>query len=398
MPVDPALDNSALINLRAVNSTQRNSSAVEGSATADSTAVDVAPAQGLSSDAITDATTDATTDANSTAAQSASAPESGFAIANSFTNNTANNIATNNVSPLTQNLAASNLNTSNLNSSTLNTSDLNSSNLTSNSNAPAPIAATASDAPSTAQIGVPAQPASAAAPQTNAADKKSSSGVQASVSSAHEVPLQGVPAQNIPAALGSAKDLSPTLTAAVPAASVPSPQAATDPVPALPQTHQMLDSAPPAPAAPPPAPIAPDSAADVQMNAQINAQMHVGIRTDAFGAVEIHTVIQQSQVGITVHADQNLTRWFSSEVPSLESGLNQHHLNLTAVDFDHGRSGVQTATSFQQGQPRQNFSQAPGPISVASPEQDTASESTTIDVLTSDLLARPAQNRVSILV
>jgi hypothetical protein len=149
----------------------------------------------------------------------------------------------------------------------------------------------------------------------------------------------------------------------------------------------MLDSAPPAP-------IAPDSAADVQMN----AQMHLGIRTDAFGAVEIHTVVQQSQVGITVHADQNLTRWFSSEVPSLESGLNQHHLNLSAVDFDHGRSGVQTATSFQQGQPQQNFSQAPGSPSAASPEQDTASESTNTDVLPSDLLAGPAQNRVSILV
>jgi len=160
----------------------------------------------------------------------------------------------------------------------------------------------------------------------------------------------------------------------------------------------MLDSAPAAPAVPPPAPIAPDSPADVQMNAQINAQMHLGIRTDAFGAVEIHTVVQQSQVGITVHADQNLTRWFSSEVASLESGLNQHHLNLTAVDFDHGRSGVQTATSFQQGQPRQHFSHAPGSPSLASPEQDTPLESTTTDILPSDLLAGPAQNRVSILV
>src|SRR5208282_3359366 len=227
------------------------------------------------------------------------------------------------------------------------------------------IAATTSDAASNAQLGVSAQPACAAALQINGADKKSSSAIQPSVT-----PSQGVSSQDIPAALGSGKDLSPTLNASVPPASVPPPQAATAPVPALPQIHQMLDSAPAAAAAPPPAPIAPDSPADVQMNAQINAQMHLGLRTDAFGAVEIHTVVQQSQVGITVHADQNLTRWFSSEVASLESGLNQHHLNLTAVDFDHGRSGVQTATSFQQGQPRQNFSQAPGSPSLASPEQD----------------------------
>jgi hypothetical protein len=327
---------------------------------------------------------DAASDATTAAAQSASAPETGFAVANNLTNNIANN----NVSSPTPNHATSSLATSNL---------------TSNPNAPASIAATTSDAASNARLGVSAQPASAAALQINGADKKSSSAVPPSVTPSHdvpshEVPLQGVSSQDIPATLGSVKDLSPTLNASVPPASVPPPQAATAPVPALPQTHQMLDSAPAAPAALPPAPIAPDSVADVQMNAQVNAQMHRGIRTDAFGAVEIHTVVQQSQVGITVHADQNLTRWFSSEVASLESGLNQHHLNLTAVDFDHGRSGVQTATSFQQGQPRQDFSHAPGSPSVASPEQDTASESTTTDILPSDLLAGPTQNRVSILV
>lgn len=137
------------------------------------------------------------------------------------------------------------------------------------------------------------------------------------------------------------------------------------------------------------------------MNAQMNAQMHVGIHTDVFGAVEIHTVVQQSQVGITVHADRDIARWFSSEVPGLESGLNKSHLNLTAVDFNNGRSGVQTATSFQHGQPRHSFSQTPGSPSVAlpdaaSPEQDSAPESTTIDILPSDLSVGPAQGHVSV--
>jgi hypothetical protein len=163
----------------------------------------------------------------------------------------------------------------------------------------------------------------------------------------------------------------------------------------------MLDSAPPGP---PPDRIAPGSAADLQAN----AQMHLGVRTDAFGAVEIHTVVQQSQVGITVHADRDLAHWFSSEVSSLESGLNKNHLNLTAVDFDNGRSGVQTATSFQQGQPRQSFSQTgfsqttgsqsaalPGP---ASPEPDTASESATTGILPSGLYAGSDRTHVSILV
>jgi hypothetical protein len=150
----------------------------------------------------------------------------------------------------------------------------------------------------------------------------------------------------------------------------------------------MLDSAPPAPPTPPAAPIATDPTAA--------AQMHVGIRTDAFGAVEIHTVVQQSQVGVTVHADRDLARWFNSEVPSLESGLNQHHLNLTAVDFDNGRSGVQTATSFHHGQSRQHFSETPGSQSAAFPDQDTAPESAAVDILPSDLSVGPAGTRFSI--
>jgi hypothetical protein len=128
----------------------------------------------------------------------------------------------------------------------------------------------------------------------------------------------------------------------------------------------------------------------------MNAQMHVGIRTEAFGAVEIHTVVQQSQVGITVHADRDIARWFTSELPGLESGLNKNHLNLTTVDFDNGRSGVQTATSFQHGHPQQHFSETPGSQSTALPRQNTASESAGADILTSDLSVGPAQTHVSI--
>ena len=128
--------------------------------------------------------------------------------------------------------------------------------------------------------------------------------------------------------------------------------------------------------------------------------MRVGVRTDAFGSVEIHTVVQQSQVGITVHSDRDIARWFTSEVPGLESGLNSNHLNLTAVNFDHARSGVQTATAFQQGQPRQNSPQSPGSPSLASPavlpEKDPASESTATEILPSDLPAGSAGNHVSI--
>ncbi|HXN48871.1 MAG TPA: hypothetical protein VN893_19630 [Bryobacteraceae bacterium] len=150
----------------------------------------------------------------------------------------------------------------------------------------------------------------------------------------------------------------------------------------------MLDSAPAAGPTAPATPLAPGSAADLQMN----GQMHVGVRTDAFGAVEIHTVVAQSQIGITVHADRDIARWFSSEVPGLESGLNSSHLNLTGVNFDHGRSGVQTATGFSNGQPRQHFSQPHQPQSgrmrvAAAPEAAGSAETASVDLVPSDRAA-----------
>jgi hypothetical protein len=159
----------------------------------------------------------------------------------------------------------------------------------------------------------------------------------------------------------------------------------------------MLDS-------PPPAALASDPTAlpaDIHTDPQTAAQMHLGLRTDAFGAVEIHTVVQQSQIGITVHSDRDISRWFSSEVPGLESGLNNSHLNLTAINFDHGRSGVQAETGFQQGQPRQQYPQAPGapstPFSTSSLTEAETAELANVDTLPTNLPAGPAQTRVSIL-
>jgi hypothetical protein len=264
-------------------------------------------------------------------------------------------------------------------------------NLTPNSAAPAPasasITATTSDAPGNGKPAVSIQPTPAVVPQTNSAYEKSEKKSSAAVPP-NATALRTTPLHDVPATLASGKESSATLTAPAPPAFAPPAEVRSGAPPELPKTHQMLDSSPPAPSTPA---IAPDPAAA----ARINAQMHVGIRTEAFGAVEIHTVVQQSQVGITVHADRDIARWFTSELPGLESGLNKNHLNLTAVDFDNGRSGVQTATSFQHGQPQQHFSETPGSQSAALPDQNTASESAA-DILTSDLYIGSAQTHVSI--
>lgn len=270
-------------------------------------------------------------------------------------------------------------------------------NLTPSSAAPvataASIAAAISDAPGSGKPGVSVQPVPAAAAQATGpyekSEKKSFVAVPPAATPSHDAPSHAIPLRDVPATLASGKDSSATLSAPAPTASAPPPQVASGAAPEPPKTHQMLDSAPPVPSTPP---IAPDPAAA----AQINAQMHVGIRTEAFGAVEIHAVVQQSQVGITVHADRDIAHWFSSELPGLESGLNKTHLNLTAVDFDNGRSGVQTATSSQHGQPQQHFSETPGSQSATQPEQNLASESAAAEILPSDLSVGPAQTHVSI--
>jgi len=353
------VSSSALVNSRP-GATAAEPTPISGSAT-----VDAAPARALSVDATT------------AAAQTANATETGFDVADNIPSNPANNTATNNVS-----------NPANLTASDLTASNLGASNLTLNSNGAAPtpasLAASASDAAGGAKPGFSAQPDLAADSPTTEADKKSSAVVQPNATT-----VSATAAQIVPAAFASGTEPSVTLTASAPPAAAPATQAAPD-------------SAPPAPPSAPAAPIAPDSPAAVQMNAQMNAnaQMHVGIRTDAFGSVEIHTVVQQSQIGITVQSDRDIARWFSSEVPSLESGLNQSHLNLTGVNFDNARSGLQTATSSQHGQSQQQVSETPSYTSAARPntlsEDDTALESATVDILPAGQSVGPALTRVSI--
>ena len=113
-------------------------------------------------------------------------------------------------------------------------------------------------------------------------------------------------------------------------------------------TQQMLDSAPARANTPP--------AAHFPMEPGGEMQMRVGIRTTAFGAVEIYTHVHQNQVGLAVHGERGLAHWFSTEVPNIESGLKDHRFHLTALELDSGSTGLQTATSSDHRHPQRNFS------------------------------------------
>jgi hypothetical protein len=171
----------------------------------------------------------------------------------------------------------------------------------------------------------------------------------------------------------------------------PGPAKSGAPAP-LPPAHQMLDSAP----------VTDNDATSAAIGTHLPAdvgtiQMHLGVQTNAFGNVEIHTVVEQSQVGVTIHGDRDVARWFSPEMGGLESGLNSQHMNLTGVDFSSNRSGVQTATGFEQGQPRQEFSQHRNSYAATAPVGETPPESVNELEFTATVPAIGPESRVSIL-
>jgi hypothetical protein len=91
-----------------------------------------------------------------------------------------------------------------------------------------------------------------------------------------------------------------------------------------------------------------------------DTQMHVGIRTTAFGAVEIYTSVHQNQVGVAVHAEHGMAHWFSGEVSNIESGLKDHHLNLTTLKLDSSGTSLNNGGGSDQRHSQRNFASSGG--------------------------------------
>jgi hypothetical protein len=64
------------------------------------------------------------------------------------------------------------------------------------------------------------------------------------------------------------------------------------------------------------------------------AEVHIGLRTTAFGSVEVHAVIRDSQVGLSIGSERgDLRHLLSTEVPGIEGRLQRHDLQLDSVKF-----------------------------------------------------------------
>jgi hypothetical protein len=101
------------------------------------------------------------------------------------------------------------------------------------------------------------------------------------------------------------------------------------------------------------------------------AEMHIGLRTQAFGSVDVHTVVRESQLGVTVGSEKgNLKSLLNAEVPGLQTELRQHDLRLENVRFMENRPGVGAETSGGAHQQSRTFNERDASSTVGSPAED----------------------------
>jgi hypothetical protein len=71
------------------------------------------------------------------------------------------------------------------------------------------------------------------------------------------------------------------------------------------------------------------------------AEMHVGLRTAEFGSVEVHTVVHENKVGLSVGSERgNLPGLLASDSSALNNALQRNHLQLENLKFFEMHSGT----------------------------------------------------------
>ncbi len=123
------------------------------------------------------------------------------------------------------------------------------------------------------------------------------------------------------------------------------------------------------------APAQPISTGPVQLARMVNgisqSEMHIGFRTQAFGSVEVHTVVRESQLGLTVGSEKgNLRTFLSSEVPILQTTFRQHDLRLEDIRFLENCAGFGADLSGGANQHSRPFRQSSASTTGGLPPED----------------------------
>ncbi len=154
-----------------------------------------------------------------------------------------------------------------------------------------------------------------------------------------------------------------------PGSAVSAPQAAL-PASQSPATQNSAAQDPAAPAAKtqPSAPAsgpseAPPPGGGMVQRAQIadgasQSEMRIDLRTQAFGSVEVHTVVHGTQIGLEVGSEKgDLRAFLSPEVSGLQSAFRQQDLHFDSIRFLSRGAGVETGLSGEADAQSRSFRQ-----------------------------------------
>ena len=111
------------------------------------------------------------------------------------------------------------------------------------------------------------------------------------------------------------------------------------------------------------------------------SEMHLGLQTQAFGNVEVHTVVRDSQVGLTVGSERgDLRTLLAPEVSGLQATFRQQDLrfdNIRFLDSSAGTTAGFSGGADSQGRsPSQPHSSPGGLFSIHGPPEDPAEPNT----------------------
>jgi hypothetical protein len=117
------------------------------------------------------------------------------------------------------------------------------------------------------------------------------------------------------------------------------------------------------------------------------SEMHIGLRTQAFGSVDVRTVVRDSQVGLTVGSERgDLRTLLAPEVSGLQTTFRQQDLHFDSIHFLETNSGTTSGFSggadSQARSPSQQHPSSAGVFSIHSPPEDSAEADSSAGVRT----------------
>jgi flagellar hook-length control protein FliK len=82
------------------------------------------------------------------------------------------------------------------------------------------------------------------------------------------------------------------------------------------------------------------------------SEMHIDLNTRTFGNVEVHTLVRDSQVGLSITSEHgDLRSWLTPEVPALQAVLKRQDLQFENMSFLNSSMANSGGGSGSQARP-----------------------------------------------